>query len=228
MWINLMKYPKVEEFTKGACIGFMSLATALPIAYMLSNLPLKPPLQHEDAFVISPSQTIHSQEPRLAESEVVTFPQENVTQKQFYQKPLVLSQPSPNYTVGRSQGIDRIVLHTTEGSGKGALSWLTNPTSKASAHYLILEDGTIYNLVSPQDTAWHCRGYNEESIGIEYAGSYQKNLNESQINAGTSLLHYLMQIYGLDKKDIFPHSQLDPTRRKDPGKENLELILNNL
>jgi N-acetyl-anhydromuramyl-L-alanine amidase AmpD len=57
-------------------------------------------------------------------------------------KPACIWDPSPNYTAGRSATIDTVVIHTTEGSYSGAVSWLKNPSAGASAHYVIKEDGS--------------------------------------------------------------------------------------
>jgi len=130
---------------------------------------------------------------------------------------------SNNYTQGRKKAIDTIVLHTTEGSGQGAEDWLTRPQSRASAHYLILESGEIVQLVNESDTAWHCRKYNSNSIGIELAGRYNQDLGEKQVTQAANLIKNIRQRQG--NLLIKPHSELDPARRKDPGKKNLERIL---
>lgn len=86
-------------------------------------------------------------------------------------KPACIWDPSPNYTAGRSATIDTVVIHTTEGSYSGAVSWLKNPSAGASAHYVIKEDGTqITQLVADSNTSWHATYYNSRSIGIECAG----------------------------------------------------------
>lgn len=132
---------------------------------------------------------------------------------------------SPNYNEGRSGDIDLVVLHTTEGSGKGAEAWLTDPRSRVSTHYLIMEDGESVRLVDDADTAWHCRGYNQRSVGIEFAGYHDRLLNPVQIVEGAELMEYLLGQHDLAEDDIKPHSELDPTRRKDPGEANYHALL---
>ena len=86
-------------------------------------------------------------------------------------QPTVIFDASPNFTAGRSATIDTIVIHTTEGTYSGAVSWLKNPSAGASAHYVIKENGTeIKQLVSDSNTSWHATYYNSRSIGIECAG----------------------------------------------------------
>jgi len=55
--------------------------------------------------------------------------------------------PSSNYTANNISQIFGVV-HDTEGSFSGALSWLKNPSSNASSHYIIRSsDGYIVQLV---------------------------------------------------------------------------------
>lgn len=49
---------------------------------------------------------------------------------------------------------DIIVSHITEGSYNGAISWLQNPASEASAHFVISKTGIITQLVDIRESAW--------------------------------------------------------------------------
>ena len=77
--------------------------------------------------------------------------------------------PIPNCDSGRSgYSIDFIVIHyTAAGSAESTISWFKNPMARVSAHYLIARNGTIYQLVQDEDTAWHAgiprrKGLSEE------------------------------------------------------------------
>jgi len=74
-----------------------------------------------------------------------------------------------------------IVAHWTGGPTlEGAVSWLTNPVAKASAHVVIGRDGKLVQLVSADVIAWHAgesswkvkkktyAGLNRYSFGIEF------------------------------------------------------------
>ncbi len=139
---------------------------------------------------------------------------------------------SPNFTKTNKRKIDTIVLHTTEGSGIGALAGLTNPNNlngRVSAHYLVVENGGIIRLVQEKDVAWHCKkGFNNRSIGIEFAGYHDKQLTSAQITNGAKLIRNLLNKYKLGKRAIKPYSELDPTRKKDPSRRNLEQILSRI
>jgi len=67
--------------------------------------------------------------------------------------------------------IDRLIIHTTQGSYSGAISWFQNCSSNVSAHYVVRSsDGQITQMVAEEDKAWHVGSYNGRSIGIEHEG----------------------------------------------------------
>lgn len=63
-----------------------------------------------------------------------------------------------------------IVLHATEGSYDGAVSWLCSPQSNASAHLVISKTGNTTRLVADADKAWHVAADNPFTLGIEQEG----------------------------------------------------------
>ncbi|WP_279063635.1 peptidoglycan recognition protein family protein [Dermabacter hominis] len=80
------------------------------------------------------------------------------------------SRTSPNRSKRRSK-IRRIVTHHWDDPKRkpsldGVLSWLTNSRSKVSAHYVV-SGRQVYRLVPESMAAWHARGGNSDSIGIE-------------------------------------------------------------
>ena len=65
---------------------------------------------------------------------------------------------SPNYTSGRKgYKPEIIVCHITEGGYSGAVSWLCNKASSASAHFVVSQKGEVTQLVNLRDAAW-CNG----------------------------------------------------------------------
>jgi N-acetyl-anhydromuramyl-L-alanine amidase AmpD len=70
---------------------------------------------------------------------------------------IIWSGPTDNRYTGRAgHAINWIVIHyTASGSGQGVLSWFKNPSARVSAHYVLDRDGTIYQVVKDEDTAWH-------------------------------------------------------------------------
>ncbi len=77
---------------------------------------------------------------------------------------------SPNYN-SRSLAISAVVIHDTEGSYSGAISWFQNPSSQVSAHYVMRSsDGQCTQMVLEADRAWHVGSENDYTIGIEHEG----------------------------------------------------------
>ena len=67
----------------------------------------------------------------------------------------ITRQMSPNRNIGR-QGWrpDMVVCHITEGAFNGTVSWINNPTSQVSYHFVVARDGRIVQAVDICNTAW--------------------------------------------------------------------------
>jgi len=80
-----------------------------------------------------------------------------------------------NYTKGRSNPIDVLVIHTMEAPEKpdtaeNVAKWFAGSTApQASAHYCI-DNNSIVQSVKDTDVAWHAPGANHNGIGFEHAG----------------------------------------------------------
>jgi N-acetylmuramoyl-L-alanine amidase len=88
--------------------------------------------------------------------------------------------PSPNFglPLQGDHGIEGqqprwVVLHST--AGGGAVEWLTNPASGVSAHYVIKQDGSIYQLVDEADSAY-ANGVLEAGCDSWWSQSINPNL----------------------------------------------------
>lgn len=80
------------------------------------------------------------------------------------------SHSSPNRS-RRKGRIKYLVIHHWDDPKRnpslaGVVSWLTSTKSKVSAHYVVSER-QVYRLVPESMAAWHARGGNSDSIGIE-------------------------------------------------------------
>ncbi|NBD15740.1 MAG: hypothetical protein GVY04_06195 [Cyanobacteria bacterium] len=115
---------------------------------------------------------------------------------------------SPNKSSRGESGIEYIILHNTAGSFAGAVSWLCNPQSGASAHLVIPRSGAeIAALVNENDAAWHAgsRRWNRCSIGIEIeCANHQRGMTEAQEKLVVQQINHLLIKYNLtpDKIDI--------------------------
>lgn len=134
--------------------------------------------------------------------------------------------PSTNFDVRPGRRIRCIVIHSTAGSLKLAINELTNPENKKSAHYVIGKNGSINQLVSDRDVAWHAgisswRGrewVNGFSIGIELenANDGKDPYPEMQVAACAWLCRQLMQENNVGIQDVVGHADVSPGRKTDP------------
>ena len=81
---------------------------------------------------------------------------------------------SPNVTRATGRSIDVVVIHTMEISERADAAeicarWFQSPVSEVSAHYCVDADSVV-QCVREKDVAWHARGGNTNSIGVELAG----------------------------------------------------------
>jgi N-acetyl-anhydromuramyl-L-alanine amidase AmpD len=139
----------------------------------------------------------------------------------------VLWLKSGNHTSSarKISSVDRIVIHVTEGSFWGAVTWLRNPRSHGSSHYVISRGGAVVQLVSTSDVAWHAgnRWTNRRSIGIEHEGFTKRGgFTEAQYRASAQLVAYLAQRAGmpLDRGHVIGHHEVPHPSGKGYGGAN--------
>jgi hypothetical protein len=121
--------------------------------------------------------------------------------------------------------IASLVIHTTEGAFDGDATWLCNPNSGVSTHFVIGPDGTIYQLVDPVHRAWHAgessyagkSNYNNFSIGVEISHQQGHAFGPNQQGALTALCKQLLAAYPtITRTYIVMHRQIAPDRKIDP------------
>lgn len=119
-----------------------------------------------------------------------------------------------------------IVLHyTAMESAEAALERLCDPEVEVSAHYLIGEDGRVWQMVDEAMRAWHAgagswRGLediNSRSIGIELANRGDHPFSEPQMAALEALMRGIMARWSIGPEDVIGHSCMAPGRKIDPG-----------
>lgn len=139
--------------------------------------------------------------------------------------------PSPNYdTRPAGTPIDTLVLHYTGmQSAEAALERLCNRAARVSSHYLVEEDGTLWQLVADEQRAWHAgpsfwRGntdINARSIGIEIVNPGHewgyRPFPEAQMKAVITLCRELLARYPILAPNVVAHSDIAPDRKQDPG-----------
>lgn len=105
---------------------------------------------------------------------------------------------------------------------------------EVSSHFIIAEDGKIFELVDENDIAYHAGvsywrgvdGLNKTSIGIEFFNSspFEKKFTEAQMEAGAELCKYLIDKYHIEAQNIVGHSDIGYSketgllnRKQDPS-----------
>jgi N-acetylmuramoyl-L-alanine amidase len=137
-----------------------------------------------------------------------------------------------NFNDRQSEGPDMLVLHYTGmPDGDQALNWLCVEESQVSCHYLIHDDGRIVQMVRERDRAWHAgqgswRGHediNSRSIGIEVVNPGHEYgypaFPEAQMQAVIGLCQDILARHSIAPRDVIAHSDLAPSRKRDPGEK---------
>lgn len=139
----------------------------------------------------------------------------------------ILSRPSPNHGPRRDGARpDMVVIHYTAMlSADAALDRLCDPAAEVSAHYLICEQGRIWQLVEEEQRAWHAGAgrwgavtdVNSRSIGIELANRGDHPFAAAQMDALEGLLVQIMTRWVIPPERVIGHSDMAPLRKCDPG-----------
>ncbi|WP_433414071.1 N-acetylmuramoyl-L-alanine amidase [Microtetraspora malaysiensis] len=134
---------------------------------------------------------------------------------------------SSNYTASSrpsAYAIDRVVIHVTQGSYAGSISWFQNPSAQVSAHYVVKSsNGEITQMVREKDVAWHAGSwsYNTRSIGIEHEGyiSEASWFTDAMYRASAALTRAICDKYGIpkDRAHIIGHNEVPGATHTDPG-----------
>lgn len=122
-----------------------------------------------------------------------------------------------------------VLHHTAMRSCAAALKRLCAPENEVSAHYVIGENGEVYQLVDEDMRAWHAgvgrwgntQDVNSHSIGIELANAGPlldfPPFPEPQMAALESLLAGILDRHGIKPQAVIAHSDMAPSRKFDPG-----------
>jgi N-acetyl-anhydromuramyl-L-alanine amidase AmpD len=141
-----------------------------------------------------------------------------------------------NYTEAQrpASAIHFIVIHVSEGSFPGTVSWLRDPEAHSSANFVVGRLGQVQELVPLHDIAWHAGNwaYNLRSVGIENEGytddPHGFTLPEYRATARLAAVIARRSAIPIDRRHIIGHYQVpdpnDPLQgggidnHTDPGK----------
>ncbi len=123
---------------------------------------------------------------------------------------------SANYTDDNRSSVSMVVVHTTQGSYSGTVSWFQNSSASVSAHYVVRSsDGEITQMVQEEDVGWHAGHWdtNAKSIGIEHEGYVEdpgKWYTDSLYRRSAELVRDICDRYGIpkDRAHIIGHNEV--------------------
>jgi len=128
---------------------------------------------------------------------------------------------------GRSSRITHVTVHCTEGAtAKGAASWWQNAAAGGSAH-VVIDDEFLIRAVNDADTAYHARGVNAYSLGLEIVGfarwtrdewlDHPERLEEAaRIHAGWCNAYAIPLVWST-RAGFHSHAGLPGNDHTDPG-----------
>jgi N-acetylmuramoyl-L-alanine amidase len=141
----------------------------------------------------------------------------------------------------RQVPVRQIIIHATGGpdcdpsrrfrGGRldGIVGYFQRNQQRISIHYIIGRTGEIVRMVPETRVAFHARGHNADSIGIELInnGDGLDPFSEPQLEALIVLLRDLLARHQLDTRALKSHAELDDSelvcgdrrlkRKVDPG-----------
>lgn len=137
--------------------------------------------------------------------------------------------PSTSHNERRAP-LDMLVLHYTGMlNAEAALDRLCDPAIEVSAHYTVVEDGTVHAHVPEDRRAWqagpsHWRGrddVNSRSVGIEIVNTGHEwglaPFPPAQIAAAIALGRGILARHRIAPAMVVAHSDIAPLRKEDPG-----------
>jgi N-acetylmuramoyl-L-alanine amidase len=139
---------------------------------------------------------------------------------------------SPNFDERGGAAPSFLILHYTETTLQEADDFFMNASAdgrRVSAHYMVDEDGTAYRYVDESKRAWHAgvsywdgiENLNAHSIGIEivnpgHANGYRP-FPAAQMKMVAELCKEIMARHNIPADHVLAHSDIAPSRKKDPG-----------
>ncbi len=172
-YINVLSYAKAcEKMASQMNVQAKSVEAYMPVIEVLSELPLnekkdeipmKMMLYSVYDYLGADLPSLFGEDYGLLSAQGLSFSKET-----DYPAAIWLPAPSCNYGE-RTDPVSAVVIHYTEGSYAGTISWFQNCEASVSAHYVIRSrDGQVTQMVRERDKAWHARSANAYSIGVEH------------------------------------------------------------
>ncbi|MFD8116310.1 N-acetylmuramoyl-L-alanine amidase [Streptomyces microflavus] len=120
-------------------------------------------------------------------------------------------------------GIDRVIIHVTQGSFDSAVRVFQDPAHRAATHYIVGQDGRVVQMIRELDVAYQAgnRSFNERAVGIEHEGFVDrpKDLTKAMYESSARLTASICARHGIpiDREHIIGHVEVPGTDHTDPG-----------
>lgn len=130
---------------------------------------------------------------------------------------------------GGIQTPDKLIIHSMSEHINGMYADEFLSSIGLSAHFLLKPNGEFIKLRKTTEKAWHAKGFNTNSVGIEVLvegeHTYETFLDKiktdwvkpEQMEALIEMSNGIITHYDIKKENVFRHSDLSPDRKKDPG-----------
>ena len=124
-----------------------------------------------------------------------------------------------NYKKQYNNNPSEIILHHMAGYGDVFdvdRIHRNNGWSGCGYHFIVMQNGVIYAGRPVTEIGAHCKGHNQNTIGICFEGNFETNkkMTNAQFNSGVSLIVYLTNKYHISK--VAEHKDYNETAC--PGK----------
>lgn len=227
--VNVLAYAKAceklaaqMEIRSGKAEDYMPVVEALselPLGEKKDELPMKMMLYSVYQWLGSDLKKLFGYDYELLSGERVT-----VAKETDYPGAIWIPAPSCNFEE-RTKEVSAVVIHYTEGSYAGCISWFQNCDAQVSAHYVIRSsDGQVAQMVREADKAWHARSANGYTIGIEHEayGDIISYFTEAMYRSSADLVRNICMRYNaIDGHRTFCTDTLDNGTALDSGLHNL-------
>ncbi|GGY79932.1 N-acetylmuramoyl-L-alanine amidase [Streptomyces nitrosporeus] len=120
-------------------------------------------------------------------------------------------------------GVDRVIVHVTQGSFASAVRVFQDPAHRAATHYIVGQDGRVAQMIRELDVAYHAgnRSFNERSVGIEHEGFVDRpqDFTAKMYASSARLTASICARYAIpvDREHIIGHVEVPGTDHTDPG-----------
>ena len=139
--------------------------------------------------------------------------------------------PSPNHEPRKGVARPDILLlhYTGMKTTQAALERLCDPVARVSSHYLVFEDGRVFQLVPEARRAYHAgesswegaTDINSRSVGIEIGNQGHDfgcpPFPDAQIERVIALCRDIVTRWSIAPCRVLAHSDVAPDRKRDPG-----------